>query len=107
MRPAIDFDSGLIDRRLPTARSHVGSERFAPSTRDRPAKWTPAHASKAASANQLLTWLSAKRTAAFWSALLDARSAGVQRWVLRAGRDNFRDNLAVRSVPVTQSVSYT
>jgi len=38
---------------------------------------------------------------------LDARSPGVPRWALRAGRDNFRDNLAVRSVPVTQSVSFT
>ena len=34
---------------------------------------------------------------------LDARPAGVQGWTLRAGRDN----LAVHSIPVTQSVSYT
>jgi len=37
------------------------------STRQWPEKWTPAHASKAMKANQLPEWLSAKRTAAFWS----------------------------------------
>ena len=32
-----------------------------------PEKWTPAHTSKAACANELPAWLSAKRTAAFGS----------------------------------------
>ena len=38
------------------------------STREEPEKWTPAHASKAACANQLPASLSAKRTAAFGTA---------------------------------------
>jgi hypothetical protein len=43
--------------------------RLASSTREWPPKWTPAHPSKAASANHLLGSLLAKRTAAFRSAL--------------------------------------
>jgi hypothetical protein len=38
---------------------------------------------------------------------VDARIAGLSRWTLRAGRDNFRDNLAFSSIPVTRSLSYT
>jgi hypothetical protein len=50
---------GLLARRF---RVHLTS-----STRGWPQKWTPAHASKAAWANQLPVSLSAKRTAAFRS----------------------------------------
>ena len=38
---------------------------------------------------------------------LDRPIVAVQPWVLRAGRDKCRDNLAFTSVPVTQSLSYT
>ena len=46
--------------------------RFASSRHDQPGMCSPAHASKATSANQLPALLSAKRTSAFWSALLAA-----------------------------------
>ena len=37
----------------------------------------------------------------------DASIVDVPRWTLRGGRDNFRDNLDFRCVPVTRSLSYT
>ena len=42
-------------------------ERPVSSTFEWPEKWTPAHATKAACANQLPAWLSAKKTATFGS----------------------------------------
>jgi hypothetical protein len=38
---------------------------------------------------------------------LDGSIVVVQRWFLRAGRDNFGDNLRAAGVPVTQRLSYT
>ena len=58
--------------------------RLASSTREWPQKWTPAHLSKAASANHLLGSLSAKRTAAFGSVIrrsaLRRFSVGPENW---------------------------
>ena len=60
--------SGSQNRCLRKARSCARSRgRHVSTARDWPEKWTPAHASKAACANQLPAWLSAKRTAAFGS----------------------------------------
>ena len=62
--------SGFVDRCLLTARSLAKSvARFVSSPHDRPELWTPAHASKAARANQLPVCLSATKTATFGSAL--------------------------------------
>ena len=77
---AVDVDPARA-RRWPTAcpsnsagclleaRSDAGSVRTSCPQGARDRRWTLAHASKAVCANQLPAWLSAKRTAAFGSAL--------------------------------------
>jgi hypothetical protein len=56
---------GSENRCLPKARSRALRVGLASAMREWPEKWMPAHASKAACANQLPAWLSVKRTAAF------------------------------------------
>src|SRR5260370_37197909 len=87
----MDQGSGSVDRHLLASRFASQTARFASSTHDRPDMWTATHASKPARAKHLPAWLSAKRTAAFGSALR-ARARRRSAPVLKTGMDNFTAN---------------
>ena len=78
--------------------------RLRSSTRDRPEKWTPAHASKAARASHLPGWLPAKKTAAFGSGLRYfcglRSSAGSERWRGRSEGQKWGQCVPCKSMPV-------